>query len=117
MASAIGDVIDKLTEFVEVKTEQVKLMVLSRVSSLLSGTIALSILILLGFFFVFFLSFALANIFNDLLRSSYLGFFIIAGFYLLIMVIILILSKRGIIKKWIDASILTLSEKDEEEIN
>ena len=114
MAGAIGDTISKLKEYVDVKTEQIKLVVLAKVSIVLSNVIAVSITLLFSFFLFFFLSFAVANVLNDAFQSSHIGFFLIAGFYLLIIIVVLILAKRGIIQGWIERLILTISEKEDE---
>lgn len=114
MANAIGETISKLKEYVEVKTEQIKLLVLARVAVVLSNVIAASIFVLLTFFLVFFLSFGIANVLNNVFNSSHLGYFSLAGFYLLIIIIVLMLAKRGIIQGWIETFILNISEKENE---
>lgn len=114
MASAIGETISKLKEYVDVKTEQIKLIVLARVSSILSNVISLSIILLFSFFLIFFLSFAIANLLNEIFESLYLGYFLISSFYLLIIIIVLILAKRGIIQGWIESLIVNNSEKEDE---
>ncbi len=114
MANAIGDTISKLKEYIDVKTEQIKLVVLAKVSVVLSNLIAVSIILLFSFFLVFFLSFALANVLNDVFQSSHLGFFLIAGFYLLIIVIVAILTKKGVIQRWIEGLLLNNSNEDDE---
>ena len=53
-----------------------------------------------------FLSFGLANYLNDTLGSSFLGYLIVGGFYLLDVIIIGILAKRGSIQGWIEKLIL-----------
>lgn len=114
MANTISDTIHKLKEYVDVKTEQIKLLVLARVSAVLSNAIAISIILLFTFFLVFFLTFGIANYLNDVLESSHLGYFAISGCYLLIIIIVMILAKRGIIQRWIESLVLNNSEKENE---
>lgn len=117
MASTIGDIIDKLNEYVEVKAEQIKLMAIARLSGIISVSIALFIVLIVGFFFLFFLTFAIATIFNDVLGSAYLGYLLVAGVYFLFIIMVLILIKKGVIQSWIDSLILNIPpEEDEEDI-
>ena len=110
MASSARKVIDTIVEFIEVKAEQIKLRIITRVAKLLSGVIAFSMVAILGFFCLFFLSFALAVILNSTLNSPYLGYLIIAGAYLLVIIIILTLVKKRVIQRWIESAIVKLEE-------
>lgn len=114
MASSTRKMIDNIVEFVEVKTEQIKLKILARVAKMLSGVLAVSMLGLFSMFFFFFLSFAVAEMINSELNSNYLGFFIIAGAYLLIIIIILLLLKTKKIQRWIERLIVKLEEAKHE---
>ena len=95
MASSTKKVIDDIIEFVEVKTEQIKLKIITRVSRMLSGVIALSMLTLFSMFFLFFLSFAFAEMINSSLESTYLGYLLISGGYFLIILTVVLLLNRS----------------------
>lgn len=110
MASSTRKVIDNIVEFIEVKTEQIKLKIISRVARMLSGVIALSMLALFSMFFLFFLSFAFAEMINAGLNSTYLGYLIISGGYLLIIIIVVLLLKTRKMQKWIESLIMKLEE-------
>ena len=110
MASSAKKVIDNIVEFIEVKTEQIKLRIIARVARILSGVFALSIIAVLAFFFLFFLSFAFAEMINESLNSPYLGYLMIAGAYLLIIIILFLLLKSRKLQKWIEALIVKLEE-------
>ena len=115
MASTIGDLIDKIKEYIELKAEQLKLKALPHVSRFIAGIIALSSALLFGFLTLFFLSFAVANILNDLLGSSFYGYLIISGLFLIIILVILLLVKKGIVQGWIEEVILKTSKDEHEE--
>ncbi|WP_420317775.1 phage holin family protein [Ekhidna sp.] len=118
MASSARKVIDNIVEFIEIKTEQIKLRIISRIARMLSGVIALSLLAVFGLFFFFFLSFAMAELINIGMDSAYLGYLIISGFYLLIIIIVTILVKSRLLQKWIEVLIVKLEEaKYEQERN
>ncbi|MEO9482319.1 MAG: phage holin family protein [Ekhidna sp.] len=115
MASSTRKVIDSIIEFVEVKTEQIKLKIITRVARMLSGVIALSMLALFSMFFLFFLSFAFAEMINAGLDSTYLGYLIISGGYLLIILLIIVLLKTKKMQKWIENLIMKLEEAKHEQ--
>ncbi len=110
MASSARKVIDNIVEFIEVKTEQVKLKIIAKVARMLSGVIALSMLALFTMFFLFFLSFAFAEMINNGLDSNYLGYLIISGGYLLIIITVVLLLKTRKMQKWIENLIVKLEE-------
>ncbi|MEP1035338.1 hypothetical protein [Ekhidna sp.] len=110
MASSARKVIDNIVEFIEVKTEQIKLKIITRIARMLSGVIAISMLALFSMFFLFFLSFAFAEMINMNLDSSYLGYLIVSGGFFLIILIVILLLKTGKMQKWIENLIVRLEE-------
>ena len=110
MASSTRKAIDNIIEFIEVKTEQIKLKIITKVARMLSGVIALSMLALFSMFFLFFLSIAFAEMINNGMDSSYLGYLIIAGSYLFIIIIIVLLLKTKRMQRWIENLIVKLEE-------
>lgn len=110
MASSARKVIDNIIEFIEIKTEQIKLKIISRVARMLSGVIAISMLGMFTLFFLLFLSFAFAEMINIGLESAYLGYLIIAGAYLLVIIFVVLLVKTRKLQKWIEAAIVKLEE-------
>ncbi len=110
MAASAKKVIDNIVEFVEIKTEQIKLKIIARLARMLSGVIALSISLLFAMFFLFFLSYAFAEMINITLESTYLGFLIVAGAYLLVIIFIFILLKSRRLQHWIENLIVKIEE-------
>ena len=110
----IGKLVNNLTEYIEVKTEQIKLKLIGRVAKLFANLIVLSTLALLAFFMMFFISFALANMLNDYYQNTYIGYWIIASFYLVLMVFIFILLKTKSLQRFFEKVILKMAEKDDE---
>ncbi|MEM6642436.1 MAG: phage holin family protein [Bacteroidota bacterium] len=116
MSSKVADTIDKIQEYIEVKFEFLKYKILVHTSKTLAGIITLSILILFGFFLLFFLSFAIAIVLNESMDSAYLGYFIVCGFYLAVVLLVLLLFRRGTIQKLFENVIIAIAkEQDGEE--
>ncbi|MEQ8906363.1 phage holin family protein [Ekhidna sp.] len=118
MASSASKVINNIVEFIEIKTEQIKLRIIARVAKMLSGVIAVSMLSLLLLFFLFFLTFAFAEMINAGLESPYWGYLIMAGAYFLLIIIVVLLVKKRKLQRWIETAIVKLEEaKYEQEKN
>ena len=91
---------DKTTDYLETRAELAKLKAIRKSSELFSGLVTrLVILMLFGLFLIVF-SIALGLWLGDIMNKEYYGFFTLAGFYLLLGIIIY--SSR---KKWLKAPI------------
>ena len=110
----LSTLINRISEYIKVKGQQIKLEVISHVSKLLSHVLVFSFLALLGLFLILFLSFGLSAYLNEALGSAYLGYFVTGGIYLLVLIIIALLAKAGKIQLWIEKLILKASEEIED---
>ena len=116
--SIINKVLDKLTEYLRLKGEAIKLDIISQVSVLLAHVVAFLFLGVIAFFLFIFLSIALSAYLNQVLESFYLGYLIIAGGYLVILVIIFLLLRTRKIQNWLESVFIRISENinvDEDE--
>ena len=107
----LSTLVNRITEYIKVKGQQIKLEVISHVSRLLSHVLVVGFLILLGLFLIFFLSFGLSAYLNEILESSFLGYFVIGAVYLLALIVIGLLARTGRIQRWIEALILKASDE------
>ncbi|MBC6425458.1 MAG: phage holin family protein [Ekhidna sp.] len=110
MPNAIGNYIRNIFDYVEVKFERLKLRTISKVVKVSSILISLGLFLIIVFFVVFFLSFGLASLLNDILESSYLGFLIVSGFYIVFILIVFILFRRKIIQNFFESLLIKLIE-------
>ncbi|MEP1094518.1 MAG: phage holin family protein [Cyclobacteriaceae bacterium] len=115
MTSSVGDIIEKITEYIQVKTELIKLKVIGIVSRVLANVISAALIGIIAFFFFFFLSFSIGSYLNGILQSEFLGHLIVAAFYLLLIIIILLLAKTGRIQSWLENLILNIVEQEDEQ--
>ena len=104
----IPKLLDKLQEYLKVKGDQLKLEVMGQTAKVLSYTIIFIFTGLIALFFGFFIGLAFAVYLNEVFDSQYLGYFIISGAILLILVVLLILLKTGKIQRWIEVVILKI---------
>jgi hypothetical protein len=89
---------DNVKEYLQTRQELIFLKVTEKVSNI--GSYALSGLVIgvLTLMFVLFISIAGAMYFSSRLGNPYSGFFIVAGIYLLLLVIVAVFKKKMIVK-------------------
>lgn len=115
MASSVGDIVEKITEYIQIKTELIKLKVIGYVSKILANVLAIALIGVIAFFFFFFLSLGFGFYLNNLLSSEFLGHLIVAGFYLLLIIIIFLLVKSGKVQSWLENLILNIADQEDEQ--
>lgn len=101
MRENFSSIVDKLTEFLEVKAEQLKIRLISGGAGLIAFILTMIITSILTIFSFIFLGIALAELLNHLLKSPFLGYFIIAGLFLLCAILFGALFKSHRLKSWI----------------
>ena len=82
--------IGNLTGYLDTRIDLVRLELQQKVSSALVGTIHGATLAILGLLFVIFVSIFAGLALNSVLDSAYWGFGIVAGFYLLLLILVLV---------------------------
>lgn len=107
---------DKIAHYVDVRLDLIKLGFIERTSSILSYLIFVFIGLFLSVSILIFLGIGIGEYFSALLDSRAGGFFITAGFYILLL-IILFLMRNSVITAFagIFIRILTATDHDEDE--
>jgi uncharacterized membrane protein YqjE len=82
--------IGNLTGYLDTRIDLVRLEIQQKVSAALVGTIHGVTLAVLGMFFLIFLSVFVGLALNDAMDSEFWGFGIVAGFYLLLLILVLV---------------------------
>lgn len=82
--------IGNLTGYLDTRIDLVRLEIQQKISTALVGTIHGVTLAVLGIFFLIFLSVFAGLALNDALDSPFWGFGIVAGFYLVLLVLVLV---------------------------
>lgn len=100
---SISGVIQKVKEYIKTRKSLARLQIVERVSTMLAGVITDGLMVFIGLFALFFLSVALAFYMGEVLDSTSLGFLVVAGIYLIILIII------GLSKKGIESNLINLS--------
>ncbi|XOV92889.1 MAG: phage holin family protein [Bacteroidota bacterium] len=108
--SLINKLLDKLTEYIKLKGEKLKLDIIAQVSRILAHVIAFLFLGIIAFFLFIFLSLAVGAFLNELLESTYLGHLIVAGVYLVVLIVIFLLLRTNRIQNWLESVFINISE-------
>ncbi len=101
-----GVLLERIESYSKTTIDLIKLKAVDKLAKIVSNVVYGVLLSLFSFFFLIILNLALAFWLGDLLGKVYLGFLIVAGFYVLL-IIILVLFKKQIIKSPITNTIVT----------
>lgn len=105
----------KITDYINIKLEIFKLRMMSHLARLMSHLIVFASLVFLGGLIVLFLSIAVSEYINFRMQSSFVGYFMVAGAYLLIFVLVGILARTGVIQRFLEELLLKLNDQPDEE--
>jgi len=108
--SLINNVIDRITDYLKVKGEKLKLDIIASVSRIMAYVISFILILLIGFFFLVFASITAGALINEALDSSYLGYLMISGFYLIVLIVVLLLLKTRKIQNLIEKALVHLND-------
>ena len=100
MTESFKTLIDKSKDYLETQIELTKLKTINKSADILSTVVVMVSMILMGFLFLLFISIATAILVGHVLGATHYGFYIVGGFYGIILLIIYV--QRG---KWIKAPI------------
>src|SRR5438132_11281029 len=105
-SSSIESLVDRIKTYTETRIDLLKLKAIDKSSSFLSMLITMIVLIMVGFVFFLFLNIGIALLLGYLLGKMFYGFFIVAGFYIITGIILLIFRN-----KWIKTPIANIMIK------
>jgi uncharacterized membrane protein YqjE len=118
----MSDTIDKIEgltehvkEFVNTRVELAKLRIAEKTSLVIGNIIAVGVVAVLFLFVIVFGSFAGAWVLGDWIGMRYAGFLIVAGFYLLVAIIVWFARQRLIRFPVMNAIIRQLHKDEEDE--
>jgi len=113
----LADTIDNIKEYINLRTELISLIFIEKASKIFSSVFMLIIFLQLLFFALLFLSLAFAAWINSIADSLVLGYLILAGFYLIIGLIIFLSRKKFFVDPMIKGFTETVYEKEDDFLN
>jgi len=103
--NVLESLFDKTTDYLQTRAELVKLKAIKKSSALASGLISKLILAMFLVFFLMIFNIGVALWLGELLHKTYYGFFALAGFYLIVGLIVYA-SRQKLLKEPITDSII-----------
>lgn len=94
----IATLTQKIREFVKTNCKILQLKTVENTSVIKSNIVSFLVMILLVILFIFFVDMGISYYLSTHLKNNYLGFTIVAGFYMLLAIVIFI-NKRLLIEK------------------
>lgn len=111
--------VDKLTGYIRIKGEKLKLEIIAIVAKLLAHLVAFLMLGFIGFFLLVFLSISLGAYLNMVLESTFWGYVIVSGIFFIFFLAVVLLLKSQKIQNWLEAAFIRISDtvpnEDEDE--
>ncbi len=101
LTSSIQELKDSVRSFAESNVEYYKLSLYKKVIKTATSLVTAVLVGFFGIFFLLFLSIAVAVHISAVLEQPSVGFYIVTGFYLLIIIFILVIGRKLIEKKFL----------------
>ena len=111
----LDSIVEHLTGLLEARLEFFKIEAKEEIAKILARVLAAMVLAFLGVMIVVFLSFSLAVWFNALLESSYWGYFIVTGAYLLVFVLLIVFKVHKRIQNLLERMLIKEADLADED--
>lgn len=109
---------ETFTEYIRVKFELFKLDLTEHLSNVLAQMIAYLVILIISGLMITFLSIALAHFLNSFFENEAIGYLIVAGIYLFLLLLVFYFLKSGKLKAFFESKLMenisTEKSKDEE---
>ena len=102
----VGKLIENLTGFIKVKIELLKLDIVEEISKGIAGLFTMFIVAIIGLMVLIFGSLTVGVIINQYYESNYIGFLIISGFYIVILIVAIMVARSGKIAEKIEEELV-----------
>ena len=113
--SIINNLLDKVSEYIRIRGEKLKLDIITQVSKILAQFIVLGSIALIFLFLIVFLSLALGAYLNALLESPHYGYLIVSGIYLLMLLGLFLLLRSNKMQNWLEELFINMTDAIEED--
>jgi hypothetical protein len=90
----VEDLTDDIKDYVNTRYELLELKAMDKMSVIGSEVISAVLISLFGFLFIAFISAAVGFYLSTLIGDRYSGFFIVAGFYLILGIVVTVFKKK-----------------------
>jgi hypothetical protein len=88
--------VETVKDYVNTRYDLTRLKIIHAASDIMANLIAYFFLIAAGLFFLFFISYAIATYLCAVTETKSGGYFIVAGFYLVVSLVLLVIKKNSV---------------------
>lgn len=93
-SNSVHSLFERAGDYLETRIDLLKLQAVDRSSELISSLVSRLIIALILVLFIFLLNIGVAMWLGDIIGNAYAGFFIVAGFYALVCIIVYAARKK-----------------------
>jgi len=104
---------EAISGYLKIKIELIKLDITEHLSQVLSRIIAMFVIFIISMFVLAFASLALASYLNDLWGSSFGGYLVLSGIFIIVLTFTIYLLKSGKLRKFLEINIIANTSEDD----
>jgi len=90
------ELVETVKDYLNTRYDLTRLKLIHSAPDFMAAMIGFFLMLVAGMFFLFFISYAVANYLCVITETKNAGYFIVAGFYLIITIVLLIIREKGI---------------------
>ncbi|HYV93768.1 MAG TPA: hypothetical protein VE978_18475 [Chitinophagales bacterium] len=90
------ELVETVKDYLNTRYDLTRLKLIHSASEILAALIGFFLLLVAGMFFLLFISWAVANYLCVITETKNAGYFIVAGFYLIVTILLVIIREKGI---------------------
>ena len=90
------ELVDTVKDYLNTRYDLTRLKLIQSASDIMAGMVGFFILLIAAMFFLFFISYAIANYLCVITETKNAGYFIVAGFYLVVTILLLVIRDKSI---------------------
>ena|ERR1043165_976521 len=90
------ELVETVKDYLNTRYDLTRLKLIQSASDLMAAMVGFFLLLIAGMFFLFFISYAIANYLCEITETKNGGYFIVAGFYLVVTIVLMIIRDKGI---------------------
>src|SRR5690349_1311566 len=89
------ELVDTVKDYLNTRYDLTRLKLIQSASNIMATMAGFFLLLIAAMFFLFFISYAVANYLCVITESKNAGYFIVAGFYLVVTIVLMVIKEKG----------------------
>src|SRR5437667_10324813 len=89
------ELVETVKDYLSTRYDLARLKLIHSASDIMAAMVGFFLLLVAAMFFLFFISYAIANYLCVITETKNAGYFIVAGFYLVVTILLMIIREKG----------------------